>query len=228
MDENGYRTMAIGGLEVYNSSGIFYTAQGAKELFESSSQLQRRIKRGVLRGEVGHPKQDGYNTMDSYIQRILTIEETNVCAHFSEIWLDFDNYVGPDGPVVAIMAKVTPSGPKAESLERAFNNPKENVCFSVRALSKDNFMRGRTVRTLRNIITFDYVNEPGISIAEKYKSPTLEQYSEVLVTQNNFERVLSNKAANVALESNLLTRDELFASFGWQAVEKQAPAYMKW
>lgn len=227
-DENGYRTMAIGGLKVYNSSGIFYTAEGAKELFEESSQLQRRIKRGCLRGEMGHPKQDNYKSMDSYMQRILSIEETNVCAHFAEIWLDFDSYTGPDGPIVSIMAKVTPSGPKADALERAFSNPKENVCFSIRALSKDNYYGGKTIRTLKNVVTFDYVNEPGISIAEKYKSPALEQYSEMLLTEQHFDRMLSNTTAQVALESNLLTRDGLFKSFGWEAIEKQKPAYMSW
>ena len=228
VDENGYRTMAIGGLNVYNSAGIYYTAEGAKQLFESSSQLQRRIKRGVLRAEVGHPKQDERQSLDSYMNRILTIEEKNVCAHFSEIWLDFDNYTGPDGPIVAIMAKVCPSGPHAAMLERSFANPKENVCFSIRALSKDTYVNRKAVRVLKNIVTFDYVNEPGISIAEKYKSPTLEQFEEILVSQSNFERAINTTTGCTALESSAMTRDELFASFGWEPIHKQAPGYFNW
>lgn len=228
VDENGYRTMAVGGLNVYNSAGIWYTAEGAKQLFNESSQLKRRIKRGVLRAEVGHPKQGDRQSMDSYMQRILTIEETNVCAHFSDIWLDFDNYTGPEGPIVAIMAKVCPGGPKADALERSFNNPKENVCFSIRALSQDTYINRKAARVLKNIVTFDYVNEPGISIAEKYKSPTLEQYEELIVPRMVMERAVGTQVGQIALESISLTSEELFASFGWEPLTKQPPGYYKW
>ena len=48
-DENGYRWMPIGGLNIFNSAGQYYTLEGARELFAESSQFNRRIQRGALR-----------------------------------------------------------------------------------------------------------------------------------------------------------------------------------
>lgn len=226
-DENGYRTMPIGGLNVINSAGQYYTAAGAKDLFESSSVFQRRVRRGVLRSEMGHPKRAPGQSMDEYMQRVLTIEESNVCAHIAEVYLDFDNFNGADGPIVAIMGKITPSGPHASMLDKSFNNPKENVCFSIRAFTSDYLNRGMTHRVLKNIITFDYVNEPGISIAEKYKAPTLESYEDTIVTENQLGRALSDRESTAAMESISLSPQELFTSLGWNH-KKIPPKYTNW
>lgn len=226
-DENGYRTMAIGGLNVVNSAGQYYTAAGAKDLFESSSAFQRRVRRGVLRSEVGHPKRTPGQGMDEYMQRVLCIDERNVCAHISEVSLDFENYVGPEGPIVAIVGKVAPSGPFADMLERMFNNGQENVCFSIRAFTSDYMSRGITHRVLKNIITFDYVNEPGIAIAEKYKSPALESFEDSIVTQSQLVRATNSDTAGAAMESISLSAPELFTSLGW-ATSDTKPVYTKW
>lgn len=214
-DENGYRTMAIGGLNILNSAGQYYTASGAKDLFQSSSAFQRRVRRGVLRSEVGHPKRAPGQPVDEYMQRVLCIEEKNVCAHIAEVSLDFDNYAGPDGPIVAIIGKVAPSGPYADMLERMFQNGQENVCFSIRAFTSDYMQRGIQHRVLKNIITFDYVNEPGISIAEKYKAMSLESFEDSVVTPTQLQRAVGNDVSGTAMESISMTAPELFASLGW-------------
>lgn len=228
VDDNGYRTMPIGGLNILNSAQQYYTAAGAKELFESSSAFQRRVRRGALRSEVGHPVKAHGQSMDDYMQRVLTINESNVCAHIAEVYLDFDNFSGPNGPIVAIMGKVIPSGPHAAMLEKSFSNPKENVCFSIRAFTHDYVSRGVTHRVLKNIITFDYVNEPGIHIAEKYKSPALESFTDSIVTPSQMGRVLDNKECGVALESISLSPAELFQSLGWSNPNANKPSYAKW
>lgn len=228
VDENGYRVMPIGGLNVVNSAGQYYTASGAKELFESSSVFQRRVKRGVLRSEVGHPIKTPNQSYEEYMRRVLVIDESNVCAHIAEVFLDFDNFTDNQGnKIVAIMGKVTPSGPHASALERSFNNPKENVCFSIRAFTSDYFNRGMTYRVLKNIITFDYVNEPGISIAQKFKAPSLESFEDSIVTQNQLSRALSGHNNEMALESISLTPAELFTSLGWSS-GPTVPKYTTW
>lgn len=233
-DENGYYTMPIGGLNVFNSAGMYYTAVGAKELFEGSSQLMRRVKRGALRGEVGHPQKAPRQSDDEYLMRILTIDEKNVCAHFSELWLDFDNYKDTNGkPMIAIMGKVAPSGPFGGMLKASLDNPKENVCFSIRSLTEDVYKRGIWERTLRNVVTFDYVNEPGIHIAEKYKSTALEGFGveslmEKPITRTQLSRAICSKGNSVAaLESISLTPRELFTSLGW-SLESDQPFSSKW
>lgn len=226
-DENGYYTMPIGGLDVFNSAGMFYTYKGAKELFEESSAFMRRVKRGALRGEVGHPKLVPGMSMDDYAQRIIVIDERNVCAHFAEIWLDFDKFKDTNGkPCVAIMAKVGPSGPHGPMLKKAFDNPNENVCFSIRSFTEDYWVKGVKFRDLRTIVTFDYVNEPGIHFAEKYKSPSLESIAETVITEGQIRRATERATLAFGQESAILSRDELFNAFGW--TEKPAPGYMKW
>ena len=54
-DSEGYYTQNIGALNCLNSVGELYVLEGAKELFQSSSGLMRRINNGALRGENGHP-----------------------------------------------------------------------------------------------------------------------------------------------------------------------------
>lgn len=231
-NQDGYYTLPVGGLNVFNSAGHFYTANGAKSLFENSSQLMRRVHRGALRGEVGHPKQLPGQDDDDYMMRILTIDEKNVCAHFSELWLDFDNYRDKNGkPMVAIMALVAPSGEKGDFLQKQLDNPKENVCFSIRSLTEDRMNRGVYERTLRTVVTFDYVNEPGIHIAEKFKSTALENSVEDLgtvVTAKKLSRALQNASNHThAMESLSISAEELFKSLGW-SLDSNGPASTRW
>lgn len=157
-DSDGYYTLPVGALNVFNSAGEFYTYESSKELFTSSSAFMRRVKTGCLKGECGHPKPLPNQSMESFAQRVLSIDEKNVCAHFSEIWLDFDSVKDATGKsVIAIMAKVAPAGPVGPALQKSFDNPKEEVCFSIRAFTEDRKIGGVKQRTLREIVTFDNV-----------------------------------------------------------------------
>lgn len=227
-DANGYYDMVIGGLDILNSAGEYYDHAGAKELFQESSSFMRRVKRGALRGEVGHPRREHGQSIDSYMSRILDIDEKNVCVHFSEIYLDFESFKNPDGTkIVAIRAKLAPSGPKAEFLKQSLENKQENVCFSIRSFTENTFKRGRTIKSIKTIVTFDYVNEPGIHIAEKYKSPSLESFDDLSVSRPQMEKALdARQVLNLSQESTTLTRKELFESFGWQ--DTNAPRVITW
>lgn len=186
-DANGYYTQVVGGLNTLNSAGQYYVYEQAKALFDSSSLFQRRIKAGCLYAELGHPKPLPGMSNEEYLQRIMTIEETNTVAHFSEVWLD-ENF-GRDNPqfknpsLVAIMAKVKPAGPKASALQGAYENPCQEVCFSIRALTRDYYEKGRTNRVLTNIISYDLVHESGIAMARKWDSPACESLIEIPVTE---------------------------------------------
>jgi|ERR1035437_7183778 hypothetical protein len=229
-DANGYYTMVIGGLNISNSVGDYYSYDGCKDLFEGSSQFMRRISRGALRGEVGHPQQAPGQSMDDYISRILEIRETNVCVHFSEIWLDFDKMKDRNGrAVVAIMSKLIPSGPFGPMLEKSLKNPKENVCFSIRSFTDDQFKGGVKVRNIRNIVTFDNVLEPGISIANKWDAPTLESLSNNLITKTQIQRVVNRECnSKVATENSKAQAMELITSFGWELPKGATAGFTRW
>lgn len=174
-DSDGAYTLVVGGLNIHNSMNQFYTLEGAKELFEQSSSLMRRMQRGAVKGEVGHPRQEPGMSMEQYVNRLYELREDNICCHFKDVTLDanYGNTHNMPG-VVAVLAKVTPSGPYGPALEKALQNPGENVCFSVRGLTDDYYDRGQYKRVLKQIIGWDWVTEPGIAIAEKFKSPGLE------------------------------------------------------
>lgn len=229
-DADGYYTTVLGALNILNSAGMYYVAEGVKELFEQSAPLMRRTKRGASRGEVGHPQRCEGETMNDFIARYCSIDDKNICAHFSEFWLDFQSVKGLDGkPVIAIMGKVTPSGIHGDFLKRAFENGKENVCFSIRSMTYDYTDKGLIKRIIKNVITFDWVNEPGIYVAEKYRSPAMESIApDVRITERQMRRALETKQSALAMESIELNAPELFQSLGWELTGKQKQIFADW
>ena len=231
-DGQGYYEQIIGGLNMDNSAEMRYTAEKkVLDLFEGSSVFKRKIQRGVLRGENGHPKFNPGMTKSDFINRIYQIYEENTVVHFKDVWLDNTILKNPDGsPIWAILAKFTPSGEKGYFLEKQLANGCENVCFSIRSITEDYQVGRKTYRDIVEVITFDYVNEPGIHIAEKYKSPALESISkglEVLVTPEDFSKACNDAIAlGIATESNIIqSKENIFKHFGWTKKIKK-PGYL--
>ena len=230
-DENGYYPMVVGALNVYNSAGQYYVYEQAKELFQQSSQLMRRVSRGTLRGEYGHPKMTPGMSNDQFANRVMSIYEENTCCHHKDITLDFDSVKDADGkPVIAIISKVCPSGPMGPALERSLNNKDENVCFSIRAFTDDFRDGGLTKRVLKTIVTWDYVSEPGIAVAEKFKAPALENHLNHNFSRGEVKRGLTSSTVNgLVTESAILTAAELFKSMNWDDAPVLAkPSYLRW
>jgi len=235
-DADGYRTMIVGALNAFNSAGEFYVLDGAKKLFEESGALMRRIRNGCLKGEVGHPRPDPGMRPQEFMDRVCTIDERNVCVHFKEIWLDPQYRPGPtttaNAGIIPIMAKLKPSGPKGPALEAALSNPSENVCFSIRALTRDQRVGRVNHRTLVFIQTFDWVNEPGIAIANQWDAPALEHHlvldslDEQLLTRHQLEQLVSQPTAPWALEHQDVYQDlkQLLHETGPTA----RPVYHRW
>jgi hypothetical protein len=231
-DAQGRYEMPVGGLNVFNSVGERYIAEGALELFQESSGFMRRVKGGKVKAECGHPKK-GNMTDDEYLTRIMRTEETNTCAFFPEIWLDFDwgrkhpELKSPD--LIAIMAKVEPSGPRGDCLRQAFESEGQNVCFSIRSLTKDFYYRGINHRVLKTIFGFDWVTEPGISFATKFDSPALEDLSdELFIVKTQMERVIEKmKVGGVGTEAAQIGIEALQA-FDYPGKGQSMPSFMKW
>lgn len=229
-DSEGYYLLPLGGLNAYNSAGEYYTLQGAEELFKSSSLLMRRIEKGVVKSELGHPKKQAGMSDDQFLERILTIEETNVCAHIKELRLDHE--FGKNNPqfknprLVAIMGLIKPSGPHGAALESSLNTPSENVTFSIRGLTNNFYEKGQCYRVLTTIITFDQVTEQGINIANKWDSPSLETISETPIYEQQLRRIADNVSA-VAMESTKEIAREVLKNTSVSKLPS-IPIYTKW
>ncbi len=231
-DGQGYYEQIIGGLNIDNSAGMRYTAeQSVLNLFDGSSTFKRKIARGVLFAENGHPKLLPGMSKAEFINRLYQIHEENTCAHFKDVWVDNTLVKNPDGsPIWAILAKFTPSGEKGHFVEKQLKNGDENVFFSIRSITEDYTVRGKIHRDITEIVTFDKVNEGGIHIADKWDSPALESYSnrdDILVTRQDFEKAFDLAITlGVATESSILgSKDVLFKQFNWTKPNK-APGYM--
>ena len=240
-DANGYFPITVGGFNVQNYSGQYYPLGQAAKLFEDSGALMRRVKAGVLRGELGHPRQEGLSPT-AYFKRLNEIHEDKVCCHFNSLKLDYDNYKSKSGfPMVAVEAGVKPSGPFADTLERSLLNPEEETCFSIRAAVTPVMEGGRESRYIEDIVTWDYVNEGGIAIARKYYSMALEEMggaaadigeSNLIVTPAMLVHAKEASIRNMGLESyetQYLT--DLQHRLGWAVPEKKiisTPRYLNW
>ena len=103
------------------------------------------------------------------------------------------------------MGKVKPSGPMGPSLKEQLENPSENVAFSVRSLTRDKRIAGQLFKHMTTLVTWDYVNEPGISVATKYDNPSLESVGmEVHLGEDDFTAAKEDQeVTGVSLESGL-------------------------
>ena len=198
-DANGYYELALGAFNYHNSRGDFYTLEPFKKLLESSSNLMRRINRGALRSEYGHPRFDSTMSKRDIMLRVLDIHEDKTCAHIKSIELDEQRVIKDGVKVAAVIGMVKPSGPMGDALAQQLANPDENVCFSIRSLTDDCYQNGKLIKNIKEAVTWDYVNEPGIDIATKYNSPSLES----IVFDDSDIRAAYDKAilAGVSMES---------------------------
>ena len=234
-DENGYYTLVIAGLNTHNNSkSWYYTAEGVRELFGPGSLLHRRVANGCLRAEVNHPRRMPGEKDDAFIARQLDIDLNNTCAHFAEIWLDENfgknhpEYKNPD--LIAVMAKVKPTGPKAAILKEALENNCENICFSIRAIADQMLVRGKVIRVLKEIITIDLVNEGGITVASKWDSPATESINEEdvhMVTKRLLERVYRSSGADACVATESSREMAQYLSEKYFHVPK-APTWSQW
>lgn len=198
-DADGYyHNVVVGALECFCERGNYYPSAPVKDLFVGSSELQRRIGRNCLRGELGHPRREPGMSQAEWLARVSDIHEHWTSHNIVKLELD-DSLVKDDrGPVVSMLAKIKPSGPQAQVLERIMSDPQENACFSLRGFSVPKVNNGRNERLWSKIITWDYVNEPGIRQATKYHSPTLLGFSEITVTKALIEEAIEITTAHGA------------------------------
>lgn len=233
-DADGYWELILGALNIYNNVGAFWPYDdAAKSIFEKSSQLMRRISGGALYGESGHPRRLPGMSEQQYINRIIDIIEENVSHHIAEVRIDPNLMKDNAGrPLMAIVGKVKPAGDKGAALLASLQNPKENVAFSVRSLTHDYLMGNTVVKSIRNLVTWDRVIEPGLSVATKYNNPSCESFAdtELRITPAKLRLVIDNNSRDRrGMESSDALLREMMRDMGWSSIEiGPAPPSSRW
>lgn len=235
-DEHGYYDVILGALDYFNSRGQFYPFASAKHLFDSSSIMMRRIKNGNMRGECGHPRRQPGWSMPEYIHRILDIYEPNISHHIREVWIDDTSMKDANGkPLIVVRGWIKPAGIGGPALQKALDNPQENVCFSIRSLTRDvKGIGGQVIKNIEEIVTWDWVNEPGINIATKYMHPSLESMGDdIIFTESHLMAVRDlQRADGLGVESRGgLSAESLLDRLNWDVPEGKriaVPGSMRW
>lgn len=202
-DANGYYTVVLGGLDMFNSRGQFYDLKGSENLFKESSAFMRRIGQGSLFGEWGHPRPYGISQRE-FVARVMDVDEKNISHHIRKVWLDPNYTRDKDGrQMVTILGEIKPVGAKADELRKMFETPGMNICFSIRSFTEDRPQRGVIHKTLREIVTWDVVLEPGLHVANKWNTPGLESLDATPFTLNDLQYASDyiTSVGGVAMES---------------------------
>ena len=201
IDEWGYRKVLLGALNVFNSEGTFYVHEDSKHCFEKSNGFMRRIAAGNLHGEEDHPAWLPGMSEGEFIARNEWIETKNVSHHIREIWTVVTDELCNNLPVVEIWGWVKADRERGKYLQAAFDNPHQNVCFSLRALVREKTLpNGLTIRRIDEMFTFDWVIEDGLRICNKYSSmvrgskvaqESTRTYTDLPVTRKSLEELAS-------------------------------------
>ena len=172
-DSNGYYNMVLGAFNADNTSGMHYPFTSAvKSLFGNESALQRKIKKGQLRGELDHPDIAGLDVRDA-IRRISKIDMDRVTHHIRNVELVESKDEKRKG-VILVYGQVRPGGQRGEALADSLSNPDENVAFSIRSLIDTTIERGKIYRRVKSVITYDYVEEEGMTGSNQWDRIALE------------------------------------------------------
>lgn len=200
-DADGYYTVILGALDFENSYGAVYPLASAKEIFKETSGFIRRLRQGLCRGEYGHPKRLPGQEFEDYLRRIMTIEETRISHHISDAWIDYDSVKHGGRKIVTIWGKIRPEGPYGHCLKDSLDNPKANVAFSLRSLTLDEYVGGKLHKNIDQIACWDFVVEPGLSVATKYHNPALEEFYNHAVDVGLLSQMVNNHSSKLGLES---------------------------
>lgn len=185
-DDNGYYEVCVGALDAFNDVGELYAyTPNVVSLFEPNGRLNQRLaQKNVLHGEVGHPKRMPGESAEAFMQRAITINESNECVHYKSVRIE-DGKDEHGRHIKLVIAKLTPSGVHHAMMDKKLKNPDENVAFSIRCLTKPVMIGGKICKEIFHVITWDYVNEPGIACATKYDSPSMESAKADIIMPDN-------------------------------------------
>jgi hypothetical protein len=207
-DANGYYTVVLGGMDVFNTKQGFYDANLTGDILSTCELFKSRISAGNLYGEMGHPRREPGMTDDEFLYRVHDVLESNISHHIAKVWYDRDNYTDrkTGQKMVAFVGKVKPDGKWEQTLIDRLENPDQDCCFSVRCSSADKFAGGRILKKITKIITWDTVVSPGIPNASKYGSLSMESdtLERMTMSAEMLARVISNakKGTGLNLESD--------------------------
>lgn len=218
-DKDGYYRVRLGGVNVFNSNGIFYKNGVGKYDLKANiindgkngkplSFLNQAMMQNSFFGEAGHPNWEPGYTEEKFYERNLYVDPKNIAFLTKRLyWVETNENVdklGIGGDVVWIEADILPTGTYGEALRRMLEDDKVNVSFSIRALVDTKIINGITVRILQDIIAWDWVAMPGIAKANKFDmlaDKLCLEHSNILSKLNDNTISISRESMSIVLNN---------------------------
>lgn len=223
-DEHGYYPMILGAFNFHNEGGVLYLSKGVAEYFAEGGVFRRKLLKQALKGEYGHPVRPAGLTDQQFFGRYVTVQEDMTALKIRDVQLDDQNYENIRGQkAIVVRGLVKPCGPYGRYFQEALDDPHDNPALSVRSLTKDYYQGGEMCRELVDIVTWDMVHEPGIRIANKYQSLSLEGFqlpavqtseeSVIEITQEMYHEMCHGETFGLSQESHSGLVDSLGRAF---------------
>jgi len=212
-DSDGYYEVVLGAFNVPNSQGVVYLGKPAMDILNNpDSVINKRLSTGRLRSEADHPEVTADMTNGMIVTRQLDISNKCVCGFIKEInIIETDKSAGIPGigNIVIIKGKIKPSGAFGDALKASLDNPEEDTCFSVRSFAKELFIGSTKCRRNTEIVTYDWVNAPGIKYASKLHKLAIESEDIIVldldeVTPEEVRLMCANESEDVKTSLNRL------------------------
>jgi hypothetical protein len=205
--DSGYVEIILGAFGTFGNGDWLYDTASAMKVFNSDPDFRRMLEAGRLKSEWGHPVRPPGLTDAEWFIRICTIYEPNVSSHIRRVTPSFDTIVDAKGrKVVAIIGEVKGSGPHSREFNESLENPHEDVNYSIRCFAEKNF--SNSTKYMKKIVNWDSVTDPGVPIANKYATPSMESRFQVARMLDEAEFDLDRIREGLITPSN----DESFES----------------
>lgn len=169
-DEHGYYTVPMAVFGTVTDNRTYYEVEEfVHHITSPDSSFNKLLTDGKLMGELGHPM-IALLPEDKQLIRLMLIDEKQVSHNIGKLWTGEKLETG--GKIV--YGKVKPTGPNGDYLKQSLDDPCLNTSFSLRSIAQSRQENGITIRKIRQLITFDYVNGGGYQEAAKRYSPGVE------------------------------------------------------
>lgn len=184
-DSEGYYTLNGGGFNIPNRNGITYSFNDyIATCMGDDSDFARRLKRGEVQGEMGHPPRfylkmvDGkvvrhdIATIFEWILRLRTIDQDRVCMLISDVFFKWENENSKTSPLY-VDYRVKPFGVFGHLFKDHLDTPSANTSISIRTVISPTTAFDK-FRNVEYWTGSDWVPEPGMDKANKWSSAGCE------------------------------------------------------
>lgn len=212
--EDGAYKIILGALNAFNVHSEFYLTDGVKNLLSSGGyhSLASKLKRGLLKGEANHPFKLPGMTDSEFVNRNLIVDNALASHHILEVLLEETNEVeANNAKVVLIWGWIKPTDNEhGRALRASLEDEDVNVAFSIRCFSVLRNINGLASRYITNIVTWDWVDNPGIARAVKpatskssltTENASLGNEKDIVITKDMIDE-LKDKNSSVTTENS--------------------------